>query len=118
LPTDSILETTKKALGLEADYDAFDSDIIMHINSVFNTLQQLGVGPEDSFFISDSEPTWAEFIGTQKNINAVKSLMYIRVRLLFDPPQTSFLLESLEKMAQEQEWRLNVQMEGVRHPSK
>jgi len=118
LVTDSILDGTKKALGIGYEYVEFDPDIIMHINSVFSTLQQLGVGEdhENSFMILDNTSTWTEFIGTEKNVNAVKSYMYLRVRLLFDPPATSFAQDSMQKQAQELEWRLNVQMEGVRHP--
>lgn len=112
---DSILDSTKKMLGFEPDYTAFDLDIITHINTVFFTLQQLGVGPDQGFMIVDREATWAEFVGTD-NINGVKSYVYLRVRLLFDPPTSSFHLESLNKQAGELEWRLNVKMEEVRHP--
>ena len=110
---DSILNTTKKLLGIEPDYTAFDLDIITHINSVFTTLQQLGVGPEDSFFISDATPTWSDFIGDEKNINSVKTYVGLRVRLLFDPPTTSFAIESFQNQLKELEWRLNVQVETV-----
>ena len=109
--SDSILEGTKKALGLEADYTPFDLDITMHINSVFLTLQQLGVGPTEGFSISGSEEKWEAFIGNNKNLNAVKTYMYLRVRLLFDPPTTSFAIESMANQVKEMEWRLNGQME-------
>ena len=110
LITDSILDGTKKALGLGYEYVEFDPDIIMHINSVFSTLQQLGVGEdhENSFMILDNTSTWTEFLGAAKNVNAVKSYMYLRVRLLFDPPATSFAQDSMQKQATELEWRLNV----------
>jgi hypothetical protein len=114
-PTDSILDTTKKLLGFESDYTAFDLDIITHINTVFFTLQDLGIGPEEGFTILDKTANWVDFIGTDQ-INAVKSYMFMRVRLMFDPPTTSFHLESLKKQAEEIEWRLNVRMEGVRYP--
>lgn len=110
---DSILETTKKLLGLPAEYTEFDADIIAHINSVFFTLQQLGIGPGGGFFILDSSSKWDEFIGAE-SINAVKSYMYLKVRLLFDPPTTSFAIAAMEKQASEFEWRLNVHMEGRR----
>jgi hypothetical protein len=110
---DSILDTTKKLLGFESDYTAFDLDIITHINTVFFTLQQLGVGPDNGFMITDRESTWDEYVGLD-DINGVKSYVFIRVRLLFDPPTTSFHLESLNKQAQELEWRLNVKMEEVK----
>lgn len=111
----SILETTKKILGLESDYEAFDLDIIIHINSVFFELQQLGVGPEKGFVINDKTSKWDEFIG-EESINAVKSLMALKVKLLFDPPATSFHLKAIEDQITKLEWRLNVHMEGVRHP--
>lgn len=114
--TDSILTTTKKALGISADYTAFDPDIIMHINSVFSTLNQLGVGPAVTFMIMDDTETWSEFIGTNQDINSVKTYMYLRVRLYFDPPATSFALAAMEKQIEELGWRLNVQGEGVRYP--
>lgn len=114
---DSILNSTKKALGLDAGYDAFDPDIIMHINSVFSTLQQLGVGPEDAFAIEDESSTWDSFIGSNKNINSVKSYMYLRVRLLFDPPATSFAIAAFEKQIKEVEWRLSVHVDPYPLPS-
>lgn len=114
---DSILDTTKKILGLESDYEAFDLDIILHINSVFFELQQLGVGPEKGFVINDKTSKWDEFIG-KESINAVKSLMALKVKLLFDPPATSFHLKAIEDQVTKLEWRLNVHMEGVRNPSK
>lgn len=112
---DSILDGTKKALGLDPEDTSFDADLIMHINTVFFTLQQLGVGPSTGGFVDDNTALWSEFEGPD-NIRAVRSYVYIRVRLLFDPPGTSFAIESLKKQAEELEWRLNVQMEGVRHP--
>ena len=118
---DSILDTTKKLLGFESDYTAFDLDIITHINAVFFTLTQLGVGPSTGFLITDKAANWTDFTGTE-NINAVKSYMFMRVRMMFDPPTTSFHLDSLKKMAEEIEWRLLVQkdppvvVEGVITP--
>lgn len=114
--TDSILDSTKKVLGFDPEYEAFDIDILMHLNSVFGTLHQLGVGPEESFFVEDKEATWQDFIGDQKNINAVKTYVYLKVRLAFDPPATSFAIASMERQIEEHEWRLNVVMEEVRHP--
>lgn len=113
--TQSILDSTKKVLGLPADYTPFDVDIVMHINSVFFTLHQLGVGPDEGFTIEDSNAVWEDFMLGER-VQAVKSYMYLRVRLLFDPPSTSFAIESLKRQAEEFEWRLNVHMEGVRYP--
>jgi hypothetical protein len=110
---DSILDTTKKMLGFDWDYTAFDLDIITHINSVFFTLQQLGVGPTTGFSIEDNTKTWAEFEAGE-NISAVKSYMYLKVRIVFDPPANSFTQEAMNKQATEYEWRLNAYMEGVR----
>lgn len=113
--TDSILNTVKKVLGLDPDYTAFDTDVIMHINSVFSTLHQLGVGPSQAFQIQDETETWFEFLGNETSINSVKTYVYLRVRLIFDPPATSFTIAAMEKQAQELEWRLNVQQEGERY---
>lgn len=105
--TDSILDTTKKVLGIQADYTVFDPDILMHINSVFSTLNQLAVGPADTFFIEDNTVEWVDFIQGKAAINAVKSYMFLRVKVLFDPPATSFALDSMSKQIMELEWRLN-----------
>jgi hypothetical protein len=104
----SILTSTKKNLGISEDYTAFDADILMYINSVLSTLCQIGIGPEEGFEISDDTATWGDFLGTDKRLNSVKTYVTLRVRLLFDPPQTSFLIASLQKQLEEIEWRLNV----------
>jgi hypothetical protein len=109
--TDSILEGTKKILGISADYTVFDLDILTHINSVFSTLHQLGIGPVDGFFIADDSDLWTDFLDGDVLLNSVKTYMYLKVRLLFDPPSTSYLIESLNRQAQELEWRLNVKRE-------
>lgn len=110
--SDSILESTKKVLGLPPEYTVFDSDIIMHINSVFTTLNQLGIGPEHGFAIEDSSTTWTSYLGTQLGYSPVKSYMALRVRLLFDPPATSFHITAIKEQIQEFEWRLSVQREN------
>ncbi len=115
--SDSILDTTKKALGITSEYTEFDIDIIMHINSVFATLYQIGVGPNQSFAISDKSTKWSDFIGDDAFINSVRSYMYLKVRLLFDPPATSFVIESMNKMAQEYEWRLSLYAPEAKYPS-
>jgi hypothetical protein len=109
----SILKSTKKILGIAETYDVFDHDIIVHINSVFSTLEQLGIGPDDGFMIEDDTPTWDQFFGTDKGYNAVKTYVYLRVRRLFDPPATSFHLEALDQQIKELEWRLNVHREHL-----
>lgn len=114
--TDSILDSVKKVLGLPEDYTAFDLDVLMHINTVFADLHQLGVGPDTGFEIEGKNETWASFTGGQLPINSVKTYVVLRVRLLFDPPATSFAITSMENQVKQLEWRLNVQQEGVRHP--
>jgi hypothetical protein len=106
--SDSILTSTKKILGIDEDYTVFDVDITMHINSVLSTLNQLGIGPVEGFEIFDKTATWDQFLDDYKTLNAVKSYMYLRVRLLFDPPTTSYMITAMEKQILEQEWRLNV----------
>lgn len=104
---DSILISVKKMLGITADYTHFDNDIIMHINSVFMILHQLGVGPKEGFAIESDYETWDEFIRDEFTIESVKSYMYLKVGLLFDPPTNSNILESKNRLASELEWRLN-----------
>lgn len=111
--SDSILTSTKKILGVDEDYTAFDLDIMTHINSVFSILTQLGIGPSEGFMIEDASATWEDFLVTDQNLNSVKTYIYLRVRLLFDPPQTSYLIEALERQFKEIEWRLSVHREGV-----
>jgi hypothetical protein len=109
----SILISTKKILGIAEDYTAFDLDIITHINSAFSTLTQLGVGPASGFMIDDNSEVWADFLedDTDHQYNSVKSYVFLRVRMLFDPPQTSYLITAAQKQLEELEWRLNVHRE-------
>lgn len=111
---DSILNVTKKILGLPAEQTAFDLEIITHINSMFTVLAQLGIGPSGGFFITDNTSTWSEFIEGEA-VNAVKSYMGLRVRLLFDPPATGPATDAITKQAEMLEWRLHTHMEGVRY---
>lgn len=104
---DSILISIKKLLGITADCTDFDADIIMHINSVLMVLKQIGVGPEEGYSITGDTETWADFFGELPNLPAIKSYVYLKVRLLFDPPQSSALLESTKQLVAELEWRLN-----------
>lgn len=105
---ESILTSVKKMLGITEEYTHFDADIIMHINSVFMILQQLGVGPKEGFYIEDDTATWQEFLGDASRLHAVKSYMYLKVRLLFDPPASSTVMECMKQLISECEWRLNV----------
>ena len=107
---DSILLLIKKKLGIAPDYHAFDEDIITDINTVLFSLNQIGVGTED-FAIKDETTLWSDFLGESKNYEAVKTYIYLKVRLMFDPPTSSFVITALEKQASELEWRLNVKYE-------
>lgn len=107
---ESILTSIKQLLGIMEDYEHYDRDIILHINSVFMILRQLGVGPDDGFTISDKSTTWDEFIPT-KTIEAVKTYTYLKVKLLFDPPMSSIVTEAINRQISELEWRLNLEME-------
>lgn len=109
--SESILTSVKKLLGLEESYEVFDPDIILYINSAFSTLTQLGVGPEAGFMITDKTTLWSSFIGSDPRLNAVKTYVQLRVRMLFDPPQTAYLVDAMEKQIEEHAWRLNVHME-------
>ena len=105
---DSILTSIKQLLGIMEDYEHFDTQLIIHINSVFMILTQLGVGPSEGFVIKDKSDTWSEFLTTGQNLELVKSYVHLRVKLLFDPPQSSIVMECLNRMISEYEWRLNV----------
>lgn len=105
---DSILDDTKQVCGIEPDYTHYDLDIMMHINSVFATLNQLGVGPADGFEITGNTEVWDDFIAGNKKFNSVRTYVVMKVRSIFDPPTTSFAIGAMEKQLQELEWRLNV----------
>lgn len=105
---ESILISIKKLLGISEDYTQFDSDLIMHINTVFLNLTQLGVGPEEGFSIQNENDAWSDFIDNNAQLQAVKSYMYLKVKLLFDPPLSSSVIESMNRMIAELEFRLNV----------
>lgn len=109
---DSILTSVKKTLGIVEEYTHFDPELILHINSVFMILNQLGVGPEGGFSISDASAVWSDFFGERTDIDAVKTYMGLKVRLLFDTTASSAVIESLNKSANELEWRINVQAEA------
>lgn len=111
---DSILTSVKKLLGISKDYKQFDDDIIMHINTVLMNLTQLGVGPEEGFFIEDDSAEWFDFVDTEETteFNAVKTYIYLKVKLLFDPPLSASVVESMNRMISELEWRLNVAAES------
>ena len=108
---DSILTSIKKLLGIAEDYEHFDQDLIIHINSVLSVLTQLGVGPSEGFSIEDENATWNDFIPEDKRLSSIRSYVYMKVKLLFDPPLSSSVMESMNRMINEFEWRLNVAAE-------
>ena len=109
---ESILISIKKMLGIAEEYKSFDADIIMHINSVFMILNQLGVGPADGFRIEDDLATWDKFITDEDRLEAVKSYMHLKVKMLFDPPLSSAVMEANKQIINELEWRLNIETES------
>lgn len=110
---ESILLSVKKLVGVGADNPDFDADILTHINSVFAILQQLGVGPETGYFIVDDTATWTDYLGNYSvHVNMVKSYMAAKVRILFDPPVSSAVADSLNRICSEFEWRANVAAEN------
>ena len=112
----SILKSTKKILGLSDTYDAFDLDILTHINAVFSELDQLGIGPVNGYFIEDESATWDDYLVPDNQRSIVRTLMFLKVRLLFDPPTTSFHLEASKQQIEKYEWLLNVMRENALHP--
>lgn len=109
----SILTSTKKVLGISAEYTAFDEDIIMHINTVFSTLNQIGLGPAEGFQIVDDTAVWSDFLAGDIRLNNVKSYMFMRVKLMFDPPSTSYLITSMQNQINQLEWRLSIEREDT-----
>ena len=102
---ESILASIKKLLGITEEYTHFDADIIMHINSVFMILMQLGIGPANGFSITGDSEVWSDFLSDVAWLESVKSYVYLKVKLLFDPPQSGTVIGSMEKLITEFEWR-------------
>ena len=114
--SESILLNVKKVLGIAPNDQSFDEDVITHINSVFGTLNELGVGPEEGYMIKDATDLWQDFLLGDMKLNSIKTYMYLRVRLLFDPPTSSFHVAALEKQIEQLEWRINVIREYALYP--
>jgi hypothetical protein len=108
----SILNSIKKILGIAEDYTAYDVDIVIHINSVFARLHQLGIGPDEGFSIEDDTTTWDTFLEDDPRLNNVKTYMYLRVRMLFDPPTTSYAVQAATEQIAEYEYLINTYREG------
>lgn len=112
---ESILRSIAKLIGIGEDYEAFDVDLIICINSAFTVLSQLGVGPKEPFSIESENETWSDFfsVGCHAPIHLVKTYMKNKVKMEFDPPTVGVLHEALERQIQESEWRLNIEAEGA-----
>lgn len=110
---DSILTSIKKLLGITAEYTQFDADLIIHINSVFSILTQLGVGPSTGFSIHDEYSVWTDFLPEDPRLEMVKTYVYLKVRLMFDPPDRSAVADAMKRQIDELEFRLNVAADQV-----
>lgn len=108
---ESILTSIKKLLGISEEYTHFDSDIIMHINSVFSILTQLGVGPSEGFSIEDDSAVWTDFILDSKKLEFIKSYTYLKVKMIFDPALSSSVIEAMNRQISELEWRIMVEVD-------
>lgn len=108
---ESILNSVKKMIGIDQDYTVFDVDIITHTNTAFSILHQLGVGPDEGFEVTDNTQTWTDFMGDDPRLNFVKSWVTLKVKMLFDPPQSSALIDSANRLLNELEWRINVSVD-------
>ena len=105
---ESILTSIKKLLGITEEYEHFNQDLVIHINSVFSILTQIGVGPSEGFTIKNEDAVWTDFIQETPRLESIKSYMYLKVKLLFDPPLSSAVMDSTNRMISELEWRINV----------
>lgn len=105
---DSILNNIKKLLGITEDYTHFDTDVIIYINSALSTLSQIGIGPKEGFRIESANDEWHNIIGDTDLLEDVKSYVYLKVRLIFDPPTNAFMVTAMEKQIEELTWRLSV----------
>lgn len=110
---DSVLQSVKKALGVPVEDDGFDPELIIYINTALSTLTQLGVGPLGGVSITSGEDLWTSVVEGSQELEAAKSYVILKVRLLFDPPSSSFVLDAINKQIEELGWRLNVHVEGA-----
>lgn len=104
-----ILDDIKKQIGIVPEYDVFDDQLLMDINAAFATLHQLGVGPEEGFLV-DKNTKWSSYISTHR-LNFIKSYVSMKVRVMFDPPSSSFALDAIKKQIEEYEWRITSEVE-------
>lgn len=108
---DSILDSVKKMIGPSVEYTVFDDDLIMYINSVFNILRQLGIGPTEGYEITSKYNLWTEFLPAGPKLNMVKPYMYAKVRLMFDPPQNGTITQAMKDIVDEFEFRMRMDTE-------
>ncbi len=105
---ESILINIKKLLGLPEEYTTYDTDVILCINSVFSILYQLGVGPDSGFKINDDSAEWSDFIGDTNKLEDVKTYVFLKTKLMFDPPTAGPMIDAIKTQISELEWRINV----------
>jgi len=115
--TDSILDSIKVTLNLDPENTDFDQQILLFVNGVFSDLTQLGIGPDSGFNVPDASVIWQDFMEDDPRLNSVKTYVYLRVRVLFDPPSTSFVLDAMNQQIQELAWRINVRREEEMYQS-
>ena len=109
---ESILDTIKKMLGIDAEDDSFDGDIITLINPIIYALAQMGIGPSTGFIVVDKNNTWTEYIGSIPfNLEGVKTYIYLKTKLIFDPPTNTTTIDAMTRSAQELEWRMMLEVE-------
>lgn len=109
---DSILNSVKKYVGIDKSMTAFDEDILMNVNAVFSTLYQLGVDSAKDVMIIGDRETWSDIFGKTGIVNLIRQYTFLKVRIIFDPPTNSFVLDAMKKQADELEWRINIESEG------
>lgn len=109
----SILNSIKKLLGIDAENTDFDTDVMIHINTALMTLNQLGVGPPNGFMIDDALDSWTDFVNDTTRIESIKTYVYLKVKLVFDPPTSSAVIDSYKETIRELEWRINVEAETM-----
>lgn len=114
---DSILMTIRKLVCGDPHADHFDTDLLVHINACFSILNQLGVGPESGFVVTDETQSWSSYVADNRTLNMVKTYVTLKVKKIFDPPLTSSVLEAMDKEISQLEWRLNVAVDPVKPTS-
>lgn len=111
----SIFNSIKALLGPDADYDVFDQDILIFINSALATLTQLGIGPDEGFRITGPDETWSDLLGDAKDLDSVKEYIFMKVKMAFDPPTSSFVMSAYQEACKEFEWRLNIAVDPKKY---